>query len=127
MEELQKAAFTSVARGCGFAMLAIVCVMVGLSFEPRAAFQAGGMLTLIMTLILLVRARNALTKDYKRTEMWLLLPEDFRPPERYAQWATATVMRDAYFTFAQYTALISIAMWVIALIMGLAGYAVGRN
>lgn len=55
MEELQKAAFTSVARGCGFAMLAIVCVMVGLSFEPRAAFQAGGMLTLIMTLILLVR------------------------------------------------------------------------
>lgn len=127
MEELQKAAFTSVARGCGFAMLAIVCVMVGLSFEPRAAFQAGGMLTLIMTLILLVRARNALTKDYKRTEMWLLLPEDFRPPERYAQWATATVMRDAYFTFAQYTALISIAMWVIALIMGLLGYALGRN
>lgn len=59
--------------------------------------------------------------------MWLLLPEDFRPPERYAQWATATVMRDAYFTFAQYTALISIAMWVIALIMGLLGYALGRN
>jgi hypothetical protein len=75
-------------------------------------FQAGGFLTLLMTAILLVKARNALTKDYKKTEMWLILPKDFRPPERYAQWVTATVMRDAYFTFAQYTALISIAMWM---------------
>jgi hypothetical protein len=117
MEELRKAAFISVARGCGFGMLAIICVMVGLSYNPRAVFQAGGILTLLMTLILILKARNALTKDYKKTEMWLILPEDFRPPERYAQWATATVMRDAYFTFGQYTALISIVMWVLALLM----------
>jgi hypothetical protein len=30
-------------------------------------------------------------------------------------------LRDAYLTFAQYTALISIALWVIALLIGLAG------
>jgi hypothetical protein len=119
MEELRKAAFISVARGCGFGMLAIVCVMVGMSFNPRLVFQAGGFLTLLMTVILMIKARNALTKDYKKTEMWLILPKDFRPPERYAQWATATVMRDAYFTFAQYTALISISMWAAALIVGL--------
>ena len=62
---------------------------------------------------------GALTQDYKKTEMWLILPKDFRPPERYAQWATSTVMRDAYFTFAQYTALISIGLWVLALIVRL--------
>jgi hypothetical protein len=117
MEELRKAAFISVARGCGFGMLAIICVMVGMSFNPRAVFQAGGLLTLLMALILILKARNALTKDYKKTEMWLILPEDFRPPERYAQWATATVMRDAFLTFAQYTALISIVMWLMALLM----------
>jgi hypothetical protein len=117
MEELRKAAFISVARGCGFGMLAIICVMVGMSFNPRAVFQAGGILTLLMTFILILKARNALTKDYKKTEMWLILPKDFRPPERYAQWATATVMRDAFLTFAQYTALISIVMWLIALLM----------
>jgi hypothetical protein len=117
MEELRKAAFISVARGCGFGMLAIICVMVGLSFNPRAVFQAGGLLTLLMALILILKARNALTKDYKKTEMWLILPENFRPPERYAQWATATVMRDAFLTFAQYTALISIVMWLLALLM----------
>ena len=51
-----------------------------------------------------------------------LLPKEFRPPERYAQWAASTVLRDAYFTFAQYTALISIAMWVIAFLFGVSGF-----
>lgn len=123
MEEMRKAAYISVARGCGFGMLAIICVMVGMSFDPRAVFQAGGILTLMMAFILILKARYALTQNYKRTEMWLLLPKDFRPPERYAQWAASTVLRDAYFTFAQYTALISIVMWLLALIIGLSGRA----
>lgn len=80
-------------------------------------------MTLIMTFVLLMKARIALTQDYKRTEMWLLLPKDFRPPERYAQWAASTVLRDAYFTFAKYTAFTSIIMWVIALGFGISfGY-----
>jgi hypothetical protein len=123
MEEMRKAAYISVARACGFGMLAIVCVMVGMSFDPRAVFQAGGILTLLMTFILILKARYALTQNYKKTEMWLLLPKDFRPPEAYAQWAASTVLRDAYFTFAQYTALISIVMWVVALLVGLSGLA----
>lgn len=117
MEEMRKAAYTSVARGCGFGMLAILCVMVGLSFNPRAMFQAGGILTLLMVFILIMKSRRALTQNYKHTEMWLMLPDNFRPPEAYAQWAASTVLRDAYFTFAQHTALISIVMWVMALFM----------
>lgn len=122
MEEMRKLAFASVARGCGFGMLAVVCVMVGMSFDPRAVFQAGGILTLMMTFILILKARYALTQNYKKTEMWLYLPKDFRPPEAYAQWAASTVLRDAYFTFAMYTALISIVLWVIALLVRLAGF-----
>jgi hypothetical protein len=121
MEEMRKAAFVSVARGCGFGMLAIVCVMVGMSFDPRAVFKAGGIMTLMMTFILILKARYALTQNYKKTEMWLYLPKDFRPPEAYAQWAASTVLRDAYFTFAQYTALISIVLWIVALLIGLSG------
>lgn len=120
MEEMRKAAFVSVARGCGFGMLAIVCVMLGMG-NARAVFQAGGILTLMMTFILILKARYALTQNYKRTEMWLLLPKDFRPPEAYAQWAASTVLRDAYFTFAQYTALISIFMWLAALSLSISG------
>jgi hypothetical protein len=117
MEEMRKAAFTSVARGCGFAMLGVFCVMVGFSFEPRLMFQSGGMLSMVVALALILKARRALDIDYKDTEMWLMLPDDFRPPEAYAQWAAATVLRDAYFTFAQYTAGIAIFMWSMALLV----------
>lgn len=123
MEEMRKVAFETVARACGFGMLAIVCIMVGMSFDPRAVFQAGGILTLMMTFILILKARYALTQNYKRTEMWLYLEKDFRPPEAYAQWAASTVLRDAYFTFAMYTALISIAMWVMAFLVAASGLA----
>jgi hypothetical protein len=122
VEEMRKAAFSSVARACGFGILAIVCVMMGMG-GPVTMFKAGGLLTLMMTFILILKARYALTQNYKRTEMWIMLPKEFRPPERYAQWAASTVLRDAYFTFAQYTALISITMWVIAFLFGVAGFA----
>lgn len=121
MEEMRKAAFESVSRGCAFAFLAIACVMMGMVHDPRLVFQSGGILTLIMTFVLMLKSRQALTRDYKRTEMWILLPKDFRPPERYAQWAAATVLRDAYLTFAQYTALASIILWLIAIFMRVTG------
>ena len=103
-------------RACGFAALAIFCVMVGLSFEPRVAFQAGGFLTMIMVGVLYIKAREARTKPYRRTEMWLYLPEELRPPEAYAQFVSSTVLRETYLTFAYWTAIISIAMWVLALL-----------
>jgi hypothetical protein len=121
MELMRRIAYETVLRACGFGSLAIFCVMVGLSFAPRAAFQAGGTLTTIMALILIWKAREALTKDYRRTEMWLYLPKDFRPPEAYAQWASATVLRDTYLTFALWTSMIAIVMWVLALFFSLIG------
>src|SRR4029453_12196234 len=71
MEHMGEGAFATGVRACGFGSLAIFCVMIGLSFEPRAAFQAGGFLTTIMAVVLIFKAREALTKHYRRTEMWL--------------------------------------------------------
>jgi hypothetical protein len=121
MQEMRRIAFETVLRACGFGSLAIFCVMIGLSFEPRMAFQGGGFLTTAMALVLVYKAREALTKDYRRTEMWLYLPKTLRPPEVHAQWASATVLRETYLIFAQWTAAIAIAMWVIALMFALAG------
>ena len=77
--------YETVLRACGFASLAIFCVMFGLSFLPRSAFQAGGFLTIAMTLVLVLKAYEARTKDHRRTEMWLYLPKESRPPEAFAQ------------------------------------------
>ena len=53
--------------------------------------------------------------------MWLYLEKDERPPAAYAQWASATVLRETYLTFALWTSAIAIALWIIALLFGLAG------
>ena len=113
MEHMREVAFATVLRACGFGSLAIFCVMIGLSFEPRAAFQAGGFLTTLMAGILLFKAREALTKNYRRTEMWLYLEKDVRPPEAYAQWASSVVLRETYLTFAKWTSAVAIVMWVL--------------
>jgi len=121
MEHMRQIAFETVLRACGFASLGIFCVMTGMAFDPKLAFQAGGFLTTIMAFVLILKSREALTKDYRKTEMWLYIDKDFRPPEAYAQWASSTVLRDTYLTFAMWTALISIAMWALALLFSLAG------
>jgi hypothetical protein len=115
MEHMRRVAYETALRACGFGSLAIFCVMVGLSFEPRAAFQAGGFLTTMMSLILIYKAYEARTKNYRKTEMWLYLPKEVRPPEAYAQWASSTVLRETYLTFAKWTSAIAICMWVFAL------------
>ncbi len=119
MEQMRRVAYETVLRACGFGSLAIFCIMIGLSFNPRAAFQAGGLLTTLMAVILIMKSREALTKDYKKTEMWLYLPKDFRPPEAYAQWASSTVLRDTYLTFAMWTSAVAIAIWILALLASL--------
>lgn len=121
MEQMRRVAYETVLRACGFATLAIFCVMIGMAFDPRLAFQAGGFLTTMMAFVLIMKSREALTKDYRKTEMWLYLEKDFRPPEAYAQWASSTILRDTYLTFALWTSLISIAMWVLALLFALLG------
>ena len=121
MEPIRRVAYEVVQRACMFSSLAVFCVMVGMSFEPRLAFQAGGTLTAIMALVLVYKAQEALTKPYNTTEMWLYLPEDLRPPAAQAQWASATVLRETYLTFGLWTAAISVGMWVIALIFRIAG------
>src|SRR3972149_4995958 len=121
MEEMRRIAFEIVLRACLFGPLAVFCVRARVPWWPRLASRSGGTLTTMMALILFYKAYEALTKPYKRTEMWLYLPKDSRPPEAYAQWASATVLRETYLTFALWTAAIAIAMWVIALIFGLFG------
>lgn len=122
LEELRRIAFEIVMRACGFASLAIFCVMIGFSFAPRLAFESGGVLTMVMVGVLYLKAREARTKDYRRTEMWLYLPKELRPPQAYAQYVSSMVLRETYLTFAYWTAMISIAMWALALIALLLGF-----
>ena len=121
MEDIRRVAYEIVLRACAFGSLAIFCIMIGLSFLPRSAFQAGGFLSLIMTFVLILKAYEARTKDHRRMEMWLYLPKDRRPPQTHAQQTISMVMRETYLVFACWSALVSVVMWTAALLFGLLG------
>jgi hypothetical protein len=121
METMRQIAYETVLRACGFGSLAIFCVMIGMSFDPVLAFQTGGTLTIFMALVLMYKSHEARTKDYRKTEMWLYIDKHERPPASYAQWASATVLRETYLTFALWTSGIAVVMWIVALICSLAG------
>ena len=118
---MRRVAYATVLRACAFGSLAIFCFMVGLSFAPRLAFQMGGTLTLLMTGILALKALEARWKSYRRTEMWLYLEKEDRPPAAVAQQLTSAVLRETYLTFAMWTSLVAIAMWGLALVFALLG------
>lgn len=121
MDYIRQVAYETVLRACGFGSLAIFCFMVGLSFSPRVAFQSGGVLTMLMTGILFLKAYLAPTQPYQRTEMWLYLPEEHRPPPAAAQQITSGVMRETYMTFAVWTSMVAITMLAIACVFSLLG------
>ena len=121
MDQMSRIARETVLRACSFASLAIFCVMIGLSFLPQSAFQAGGFLSLMMTLVLIFKAREARTKDHRRTEMWLYLPKESRPPQALAQKMISSLMHETYLSFARWTALLSIGMLAIAVILSAIG------
>jgi hypothetical protein len=121
MERMRRIAFQIAQRACLFGALAIFCLMVGLSYDLRLAFKAGGTMTILMAGILIYKAREARTKPYRKTEMWIYLPKELRPPEAYAQRVSATVLRETYLNFALWTSAIAVAMWAAALLLSLAG------
>jgi hypothetical protein len=125
MEPIRSVAFQVVQRACMFGALAIFCLMVGLSYELRLSLQAGGTLTVLMAIILVYKAYEARTKPYRRTEMWISIPKDLRPPDAYAQRLSATVLRETYLTFALWTSAAAMAIWAAALLVMLTGLDIG--
>jgi hypothetical protein len=72
-EIVRSLAYVSIARGCGFAALAVVCLMMALSFDAGLSLRTGGFGLLLGCVILLLKADHAPRKPYRRTEVWLMM------------------------------------------------------
>lgn len=118
---LRRLAELSTARACGFAGLANLCLMTGLSYNLSLALKAGGYGTLLVMTALLLAAQGAERKPFRRTELWLMLEERERPPAELAQAVIGRARRDAFLRFARYHALVAALLLAFALIVGLRG------
>ena len=116
MDYLRQAATASVGRACGFAGLAIGCVMIGLSFDPPQMMRAGAILPLLLALGLCAKAWIAAKQDYRGTETWMMLESEHKPPAEIAQKALPTVLSETYYRFARLSAGFSASLWAVAVV-----------
>ncbi len=124
MDAIENAAFVSVGRACGFSGLAIFCLMFGFAFDPAFSARVGGGLCLMVSVILAFYAWRARTRPYKRTETWLILAKDSRPPAAVAQQVIGETLRETYTWFARQSAFIAIALLASSMVLQLAGVGV---
>jgi hypothetical protein len=114
MDRLRHLATVSVARASGFAGLAILCVMVGFAADVVQSFKVGGVLALIVSLALALKAAWASRRPYKRTELWLMLEPAERPLAHVAQRLISGVLRATFHHFALIFARLSALFFTFA-------------
>ncbi|MGB3718125.1 MAG: hypothetical protein DIU63_07490 [Proteobacteria bacterium] len=119
MEKIEQLAHASVARGCGFAMLAIAILMIGLSAQFDVALRAGGLSCLLMCFVLIGMSWRAATTPYKQTELWLMLEPTERPQPTVAQDIISAARQEALLEFALRSAWLALALLSMALLWGL--------
>lgn len=117
MEAIENAAFISLGRASGFAGLFIFTLMVGLSFDPPVATRVGGLLGIGVWLILMLYGWRATSRPYKRTEAWMILPKDLRPPAVVAQRMIGRALHDTAFWFARRVAIVSAFLLVSSVVL----------
>ena len=122
MDAIERVAFISVARACGFAWLAIFCIAFSLSFQPPLAAFAGGVLCLIVSLILMFYAVRARKRNYKRTELWLMLAKEHRPEPAIAQKVIGEVLRDTYLRFARQAVMFAVVFLAVSVALRAFGF-----
>ena len=111
----------SIGRACMFSLLGIVTFMMGLIGWPDLAVKAGAILFLMTAAILMLKAGQARTRSYRRTEVWVLIGKRHDLPEGRAQAIFGEVLRDTYIRFAQMTVKAAVALWIVDIALRLSG------
>lgn len=122
MEKIRDIALMCVGRAVMFGTLAIGCIMIGFSFNPVSAFRSGAVATLLMATVLMWKALTAMRRNPKTTEVWLYLDETSKPLDTHARFVFATVMREVYGRYAQFSLLVACGLFAISLLFGAFGY-----
>lgn len=119
MQKVEELALISVSRAVGFAALAIGTMMIGLSSDLLNCLKAGGILTLLTSFILLLKGLRAPQRDYRKTEVWIMLNPNDRPHAAVAQGMIGEVLKRTYLTFAFHLATVSGGLLLLAMTLSL--------
>lgn len=117
-DDIRRYAELSVRRGCGFALMAIVTAMVGFSGEPWIAVRSGAVFVLIAAVILFWRGWHARRRNYRHTEVWLMIEDAPALPRERLQGMIGGALAEVYFVHARIAAFVTLVMCAIGFVMG---------
>lgn len=112
LERVQQCAEVSVRRGLGFALLAVGCTMVGFSYDIRLALEVGAGCTLLLATLLFFRALDAPTRDFRKTETWVLLDKKVDLPVDRLQKAIGSSLQTLYRRYAEWMLGAAVFQWL---------------
>lgn len=117
-DDIRRHAELSVRRGCGFALIAIFTAMVGFSGEPWIAIRSGAVFMLIAALVLFWRGWHARSRNYRHTEVWLMIEDTPALPRDRLQAMIGGALAEVYFLHAKWAAYVALAMCAIGVTIG---------
>lgn len=117
LAQLERLADLAVARGVGFAALAILMVVLGLMGDLRLALRSGAAMFALSAAVLMLKARLAPTRPYRRTELWLMLEAPPEAPGPVLQRMFGQAMRAAFERWTRRAALAAVAFWLASLVV----------
>ena len=119
MERIRFAAEVSVRRALGFAGLGVGTAVMGLVYDPVLALKTGATLLALIAAVLFYKAYRAPTRNFKETEVWILLDRDTSLNDQAAQRVIGGVLRETYRRYAEAIVLLAGAAWISSIVVAL--------
>jgi hypothetical protein len=113
MERIREYADISIRRACGFGFLAVATAMVGTCSEILLSAKIGATSLTLMSMILVLKAVQAPSRSYKRTEVWTMLDRRHGLPEMRAQEVFGNILRERYMWHATVAASLALVLWAV--------------
>lgn len=120
MDRIRYYAEVSVLRALGFAGLGLFTLMLGLSFDLYLALRTAALVLGVVGAVLVVKAYTAPRRNYRRTEVWVLLGRSIDFPEHRAQAIIGGVLSDTYSRYAKPVLAAALTAWALSVIYRLA-------
>ena len=120
MDRIRYFAELSVQRALGFTGVGVATLLLGLSFDPPLALRCTAVILGITSAVLTAKSLNALRRNYRRTEVWILLGRRIEFPEHRAQQIIGLVLQDIYRRYAKLILAGAVIAWLLSLTWNLA-------
>ena len=116
LERLEAMADLVIRRALGFAGLAILLVVLSLSFQLALALRSGAVLLTLVWLILLLKLIYVPSQDMRHSEIWLMVAERHSPDALPMQNAMRQAFANRLRWHADRIGAVAICLWGLYLL-----------